>query len=609
MTYWIAFDAGATHTTAGLYSPGGHLLREAEGGPCNPIAYGVAASMAALADLARRLTPPKNKPLAAAAGISGAGAPAIQQEIGRRLCEALHLERALITTDLCPILYANAPNRAALLALAGTGAAVLAQNPAGHMRRFGGRGAIFGDEGSAYAIAVSALRAAAHAADGAGPHTTLTESLPHFAGLSAFEEMVVWSATASKKAVAGLARVVSEAAMEGDAVALACLRDQARQLALLIHAAIEWIALPPKEILVLMHGGLFVHCPLYIDFFCDILQQSDALMALPAPIRGHRAVFSLTRLEAPREWLHQTLHDAIQPAQALSPAELRPSLPKPLDQMTAAEIVAAMNAEDATVAQAVARQANAIATLIDRAADTLMAEGRLVYAGAGTSGRLGVLDASECPPTFGIDANRVCGLIAGGEAALRNSVEGAEDDRTLARKDIENLAVGPRDLVIGIAASANTPYTRAALETAAGKGARTALICCNPACATGADWIVSLDTGPEIIPGSSRLKAGTATKMVLNMISTGAMARAGYLYQGLMVGMRPINVKLRRRAIRIVADLTGLNEQQADALLSEAGDDIRVAVAMARRGCSRQTAESILASTRGNLRAALEENR
>jgi N-acetylmuramic acid 6-phosphate etherase len=608
MTYWIAFDAGATRTTAGLYSHNGRLLREAEGAPCNPAAYGIAASMTALIDLARRLNPPQNKPLAAAAGISGAGVPAIQQEIGQRLCEALRLERALVTTDLSPILYANAPNRAALLALAGTGAAVLAQNPAGQIKRFGGRGALFGDEGSAYAIAVSALRAAAHTTDGLGPQTTLTESLPHFAGLSAFEDMVAWSATASKKAVASLARVVSDAAMEGDAVALACLRDQARQLALLIHAAFEWIALSPKDILVFMHGGLFAHCPLYIDFFCDILQQTDALMALPAPIRGHRAVFSLSRHEAPKEWLRQTLYDANQSAQALAPAELCPSLPKPLDKMTACEIVAAMNTEDATVAQAVARQANAIATLIDMAAETLMAEGRLVYAGAGTSGRLGVLDASECPPTFGIDANRVCGLIAGGEAALRNSVEGAEDDRPLARKDIENLAVGPRDLVIGIAASANTPYTRAALETAAGKGARTALICCNPACASGADWIVALDTGPEVIPGSSRLKAGTATKMVLNMISTGAMARAGYLYEGLMVGMRPINAKLRRRAARIVADLTGLDEQQADALLSEAGDDIRVAVAMARRGWSRQTAENVLASTRGNLRAALEEN-
>lgn len=608
MTYWLAFDAGATRTTAGLYAPDGALVREAVGKPCNPVAYGMSASLASLFELAQRLTPPQGEKLAAAAGISGAASPALQQELGERLCEALRLERALVTTDLSPLLYANAPGHAAILALAGTGAAVLAQNPEGRMRRFGGRGSLFGDEGSAYAIAVAAMRAAAHAVDGLAPPTRLTVMLPQAAKLKAFEDLVGWSAAAPKNAIAQLARAVTNAALEGDAVARACIREQAFHLAAHVRAAAAWLQLPAVTPLVFMHGGVFRHCALYHDFFNDTLFQEDRLMAVPAPINGHHAVFMLSKILDIPEWLCQAKPGSKQTVIDIAPTERHASSPVPLDKMTPIDIVRAMNLEDTGVADAVARQANAIAVLIDMAAEALKAGGRILYAGAGTSGRLGVLDASECPPTFGVAPERVCALIAGGDTALRNSGEGVEDDTASAHADIDSLNTGPKDVVIGIAASGNTPYTRALLERATEKGAQSALICCNPYCNPFAGLLIALDTGPEILPGSTRLKAGTATKMVLNIISTGAMARAGFIYDGLMVGMRPANAKLRQRATRIVACLTSLDEEKAAALLREAGDDIRTAVFMARRNSTRQTAVNALHSAQGILRAALEEN-
>lgn len=302
---------------------------------------------------------------------------------------------------------------------------------------------------------------------------------------------------------------------------------------------------------------------------------------------------------------------ADQPPEAVTPPTENALAGTPmLDQLSSIEIVTAMNEVDRRVADAVAAEKQTIAAAIDAAARAIAAGGRLVYVGAGTSGRLGVLDAAECPPTFGVSPDRVVALIAGGDAALRQSCEGAEDDCAQAERDLEDLAppLTGKDFVVGISASGLTPYTRAALRYAQARNIPTALVCCNPACRDAAPVVIAMDTGGEALPGSTRLKAGTATKMALNMISTGAMARAGLVYRGLMVGARPVSRKLRRRAVRIVAALTEWAEDHAQDALDRAAGRIPVAVLMLKKEIGAGEAEQRLAGAGGALRDALDED-
>lgn len=284
-----------------------------------------------------------------------------------------------------------------------------------------------------------------------------------------------------------------------------------------------------------------------------------------------------------------------------------------LDRLSVLECVRLMNQEDATVPAAVGAAASQIGAFIEaaesrvRAAAATGAMGRLIYLGAGTSGRLGVLDASECPPTFQTPPEMVVGLIAGGDAALRRSSEGLEDDPRGAAPELERLDVGPHDSVLGIAAGGTTPYVRGGLELASARGALTGLLTCAPVPRpTGVGHLIVVETGPEVVTGSTRLKAGTATKLVLNTITTTLMVRLGKVYENLMVDLRATNAKLRDRAARIVATLCEIDRAEALRLLDEAGGAAKVAVIMRRRSCSRAEAEARLASADGGLRDALE---
>jgi N-acetylmuramic acid 6-phosphate etherase len=275
-------------------------------------------------------------------------------------------------------------------------------------------------------------------------------------------------------------------------------------------------------------------------------------------------------------------------------------------------IVDLINAEDRTVAGAVAAAAPDLASFIDAAAPGFLAGGRLVYVGAGTSGRLGVLDASECPPTFQTDPSRVVGLIAGGDAALRRSSEGREDDPAGARDELAALRLTPRDTLLGIAAGGTTPYVLGALEWAGQSAAArplTALLVCSPMPRPAfVDHLVVVAVGPEVLTGSTRMKAGTATKMVLNTISTTLMVRAGRVYQNLMVDLRATNSKLRDRAARIVSTLTSLDRPAALDLLDRAGGAVKTAILMHRLDLPRDRAEALLAAHRGRLDLALGEH-
>jgi len=291
----------------------------------------------------------------------------------------------------------------------------------------------------------------------------------------------------------------------------------------------------------------------------------------------------------------------------LTLTEERNSLTKDIDTLPTFDMLTLINAEDQKVALAVRNELPKIAAAVDAITARIQGGGRLIYIGAGTSGRLGVLDASECPPTFGTSPELVVGLIAGGTAALTDAVEGAEDDREGGTREIAELDVNENDSVIGIAASGRTPYAIGGLQEAKARRALTVSITCNRPSPLGelAEISIALVVGPEVVSGSTRLKAGTAQKMVLNMISTGVMIRLGKTYSNLMVDVQPTNVKLRQRARRIVAEATGLNAQRAAEILSACNGEVKTAIVATLAGVSPELARIRLRETGGYVRKAI----
>ncbi|ARZ68483.1 N-acetylmuramic acid 6-phosphate etherase [Streptomyces albireticuli] len=290
----------------------------------------------------------------------------------------------------------------------------------------------------------------------------------------------------------------------------------------------------------------------------------------------------------------------------LTTEAFRPDLAD-IDRLPTLDLAQLMNGEDAAVSAAVAARLPEIAAAIDATAARMARGGRLVYAGAGTAGRLGVLDASECPPTFNTDPAQVVGLIAGGAPALVTAVEGAEDSRELAAGDLAALGVGPADTVVGVSASGRTPYAVGAVEYARAAGALTIGLSCNAGSALGAaaDHAIEVVVGPELITGSTRLKAGTAQKLVLNMLSTITMIRLGKTYGNLMVDVRASNEKLRARSRRIVALATGASDAETEAALEETGGEVKNAILVVLGGVDGRTAARLLDEADGHLRAAL----
>jgi N-acetylmuramic acid 6-phosphate etherase len=277
-----------------------------------------------------------------------------------------------------------------------------------------------------------------------------------------------------------------------------------------------------------------------------------------------------------------------------------------IDSLPTAGMLEVINRADAEVAAAVQAEIPNIARAIDEIVPRLQSGGRLFYIGAGTSGRLGVLDASECPPTFNTPPDLVIGIIAGGDTALRRSIEGAEDEPEAGRADLDARSFSSADVCVGIAASGRTPYVLGAVKYANSLGALTVGISCTPGSllAQAARIAITPVPGPEVITGSTRMRAGTATKLVLNMLSTGVLIKMGYVYGNLMVNVQPTNEKLADRARRIIISFTGVSYDEASRLLEEGGS-VRAAVLMRRLNLSRSEAERALASARGSLRLAL----
>lgn len=280
-----------------------------------------------------------------------------------------------------------------------------------------------------------------------------------------------------------------------------------------------------------------------------------------------------------------------------------------LDQMTPLEIAETMNRQDAKVIEAVKEVLPQVAKVIEWTTEAISSGGRIIYMGAGTSGRLGVLDAVECPPTFGVSPDVVVGLMAGGERAFVKAVEGAEDSETLGTEDLKNIGLNEKDVVIGIAASGRTPYVIHALRYARSIGVKTAIIACNrdSEMSKEADIAIEPVTGPEVLTGSTRLKAGTAQKLILNMISTGSMVGSGKAYENLMVDVMQSNEKLKTRAENIVMEATGCEREKARTAIDEAKGSVKLAITSILLDTPVEEAEKALAEAKGHIRKAIKK--
>lgn len=275
-----------------------------------------------------------------------------------------------------------------------------------------------------------------------------------------------------------------------------------------------------------------------------------------------------------------------------------------LDTLTPEQFVDVMNNEDQKVAQFIKEENHAIAQLITQVIKGLNNGGRLIYLGAGTSGRLGVLDAAECVPTFGVTPDVVVGLIAGGPSAMTVAVEGAEDDESLGEQDLRDLNINEHDTVIGIAASGRTPYVIGGLRYAQSINVPTGCVTCNKASEVGkhADYPVQVDVGPEVLTGSTRLKAGTAQKLILNMISTGAMVGIGKVYENLMIDVKPTNKKLKQRAVNMIQEVLQTTDEDSEKLFKQSDEQVKVAIVMGMHGISKEEALERLKQAKGFVR-------
>ena len=474
--------------------------------------------------------------------------------------------------------------------IGGTGAAVHGRKD-GRIEKAGGWGQLLGDRGGGYHLAMQGLRSVLSHYDLSHTITPLAETILQMLALNRLQDLVDWAMQADKMSVARLAPAIFEAARNGEPEMLAIVQGGATILAEFTNAVAQRLEfLDPCVRLV---GGLFNH-PDYVSLYryrlstllpkaqVERCAESGALGAaqlalrapsIPTPVRAEKS-----QGPADREQI------------AVATTEQRNPRSANLDQMSSRELVDLFVSEEDYVARALGACGEALAAGIDTVSASLGNGGRLFYVGAGTSGRLGVLDASEIPPTFGAPPELVQGIIAGGAVALHRAVEGAEDQPEAGALVMIERGVKAGDVVCGLTASGRTPFVAGALTRARQLGAKTMLITCNPARnPTPEPWDVEIDlpTGPELVTGSTRLKAGTATKLALNILSTGAMIRLGRVRGNLMVDVQVSNEKLRDRGVRLISSTLGIDYAEAEQRLAAAGWNVRACLEAASAGTTR----------------------
>lgn len=471
---------------------------------------------------------------------------------------------------------------------AGSGSSVTGRR-GDRIERAGGWGHILGDAGGGYSLSVQALRLILREYDLHRVQLDFTAKILQALSLNNFDELVRWVQTADKMAIATLAPVVFETAAGGGARMMEIIEEGAGVLCEYTEAVADRLhLLAPKVVLI---GGLFYRDSIYTHAFRRRLKKNLPDARITTAERVPELGAAWLAAEAHRQTaFHSKSSQTEIDSLAVALTEQRNPRSENLEKMSAKQLVELFVQEEKFVQHALRGAAADLASAIEIVTESLRKDGHLFYVGAGSSGRIGVLDASEIPPTFGAPAHLVQGIIAGGATALHHSVEGAEDEDTAGALALDERGLQAGDVVIGITASGRTPFVLGALTRAKSLGAKTILLTCNPAVAAGVspgdgaaaatdvDLLIALPVGPEILAGSTRLKAGTATKVALNIISTGAMIGLGKVRSNVMIDLHTTSTKLRERAVRIVADVTQSDYGSARGLLEANGWNLRAAL-------------------------------
>ena len=587
---YLGIEAGGTRMV-GLFDAGdGSPVCRAEAGPANLRLL----NDAQLAGRFREIAAAVPKPDAIAIGMAGARAESDRERIRRAAAKVWPKVPCLATNDLETALMAadsaggskhqNVPR---VLVLSGTGSCFFGRTSDGKTAKIGGWGHVLGDKGSGFEIGLRALKAVVYYLDRDGEWSALGQRLLRAVQLNEPNELIGWAQNASKTDIASLAVEVFKAWSARDAIATDILKGTVESLARDAVTCAGKLAKPGASVQFVLAGSILLRQPKFARKVEQaILKRWKRAIVTPLKRDSVHGALALAQQAFPSASLKRSVavlssKTSKRPETAsplnnvasisLSPTEQRNPRSMTLDQMSTADAVELMLREDKLVTAALLAEREKIQNGVELIVRSFRRGGRLFYVGAGTSGRLGVLDASECPPTFRTDPEMVQGIIAGGQTAIWQAVEGAEDDSQAGARAIEYRGVKRGDTVVGIAASGRTPFVWGALREAKGRGANTILLCFNPhlviARKDRPNVVITPKIGPEILTGSTRLKSGTATKLVLNIFTTLAMVRMGKVLGNLMVDVKASNVKLRDRAVRIVRELTSAGHAAAEAAL------------------------------------------
>jgi N-acetylmuramic acid 6-phosphate etherase len=612
--YYIGINGGGTRTSLVAVNRNLDILARVQTGPTNPFNVGLAQAQAtlhaALNELAAKAGYALDDVAAIGAGIAGIDRPEDKVTFRTVFDGPIPPTTPIILeNDGTVALLAGVGRPFGVICISGTGSIAIGIDPHGTLLRSGGWGWLM-DSGSGYAMGREALVAIADAHDGAGPQTALTGRILERLGLPTPPALIGWMYAPDRDPshLAALAAEVVKLA-EVDPIATGILVRGADALAHSVYAVIGRLQFDPAPapIPLVMSGGIFDNATFFRERFIQTLHtrlpniqpmlatREAALGAAMLAIRhfDETAIFPTGATQYPLPDLRGT--------------EQRNRLTMHIGAQSTADLLYRMNFEDERIPEVIAPLIPKLAAFIDTTAEKFRAGGRLLMLGAGTSGRLAVLDAAECIPTFSVEADQVIGILAGGPDAMIHSLEGAEDYAADGAAQISTRGVGPLDTVIGVAASGSTPFVVGALREARKRGALTGAIYNVVGGAIGAvaEYAFEAATGPEVITGSTRLRAGTAQKLILNMITTALMVRAGRTLGNLMTDMRASNLKLSGRAIRIVAEGAGVPLADAERLLSAAGGEMKTAIAAARLGLSVEAARAAVAGVDGDLAALL----
>jgi N-acetylmuramic acid 6-phosphate etherase len=603
---YLGIECGGTRSVALAVDDAGRLLQRVEAGPANWRLVGADGLKRHLRMLARQLP----KPSAVAIGMAGVRGDADRAQV-RAVAEGVWRGVSIFTChDLETALWAagGSPDKMPrVIVLSGTGSCCYGRSPAGTTVKIGGWGHVLGDKGSGFEIGLRALKAVVYYLDRDGSWTRLGQRILRSLQLNDPEELIAWVQPATKDQVAAVALEVFEAAGERDPIAGDILKGAAGTLARDAVSCAQRLTRKGSPVEFVFAGSVLLKQPPFAARVRRVIKElwpaanftrltresawgaielaRRTGIALPVQTKEKAGILSQNKAVAlpARRPARNRPDTCRQPAgPAPSPTEQRNPRSLNLDRLTVARAIELFLSEDAKLPAAIRREGAAIEKLVRLVVRSFKSGGRLLYVGAGTSGRLGILDASECPPTFRTPPEMVQGIIAGGPPAICSAVEGAEDDESAGGDAIRFRGVERKDVVVGIAASGRTPFVWGAIREAKRRGAWTALVHFNSNLRIAAGDRPSVQicprVGPEILTGSTRLKAGTATKMILNMVTTIAMVRLGKVISNLMVDLNPSNAKLRDRAVRIVAVLAGKPLAECRAALVRTNWNIKEAV-------------------------------